>query len=219
MPRALFEKNGNAVYISHLDLMRVFQRAFKRARLALTHTQGYSPRPSVSIALPLSVGIESHCELLDFDLDTAELVSNKQIVSRLNEALVSGVRVLDCYDNGYKLRDLAYLNARITLEYDRGVGNAENAIRTLLTSDSVVVCKRSKNGVTEQNIIPMIKSLEITKQDESTLVITALVCCQNPSLNPMQIVEAIRAHLPDDAPDFAKCCRMELYDEKNKIFR
>ena len=66
MPRALFEKTGNARYISHLDLMRVFQRAFKRAGLPLTHTQGFNPRPSVSIALPLSLGVESRCELLDF---------------------------------------------------------------------------------------------------------------------------------------------------------
>ena len=53
MPRALFEKTGNAVWISHLDLMRVFQRAFKRCGLHLKHTQGFNPRPSVSIALPL----------------------------------------------------------------------------------------------------------------------------------------------------------------------
>ena len=52
MLRALFQKTGNAVYISHLDLMRLFQRSFKRAGLPLTHTQGFNPRPSVSIALP-----------------------------------------------------------------------------------------------------------------------------------------------------------------------
>ena len=69
MPRALFEKTGNAVWMSHLDLMRLLQRAFKRADLHLKHTQGFNPRPSVSIALPLSVGVESVCELLDFDLD------------------------------------------------------------------------------------------------------------------------------------------------------
>ena len=62
MPRILFEKKGNAVWISHLDLMRLFQRAFKRAGLPLTHTQGFNPRPSVSIALPLSVGVESNCD-------------------------------------------------------------------------------------------------------------------------------------------------------------
>lgn len=45
MLRALFQKTGNAVYISHLDLMRLFQRAFKRAGLPLTHTQGFKPPP------------------------------------------------------------------------------------------------------------------------------------------------------------------------------
>ena len=68
MLRLVFEKKENAVWISHLDLMRLFQRAFKRAGLLLTHTQGFNPRPSVSVALPLSVGVTSECELLDFDL-------------------------------------------------------------------------------------------------------------------------------------------------------
>ena len=69
MPRLLFEKTGNAIFISHLDLMRLFQRAFQRSGLPLTHTQGFNPRASVSIALPLSLGVESRCELLDFDLE------------------------------------------------------------------------------------------------------------------------------------------------------
>ena len=102
MPRALFEKTGNAVWISHLDLMRVFQRSFKRAGLPLTHTQGFNPRPSVSIALPMSVGVESRCELLDFDLE-GDPVPNEEICQRLNQALVEGVRVLRVYDNGTKL--------------------------------------------------------------------------------------------------------------------
>ena len=93
MPRLLFEKTGSAVWMSHLDLMRLFQRAFKRAELPLTHTQGFNPRPSVSIALPLSVGVESVCELLDFDLE-GEKVEAETLCPRLNAALVPGVRVL-----------------------------------------------------------------------------------------------------------------------------
>ena len=88
MPRLLFEKKGRSVWISHLDLMRVFQRAFKRAGLPLTHTQGFNPRPSVSIALPLSVGIESECELLDFALDNADNISEQDIMGRLNDKLI-----------------------------------------------------------------------------------------------------------------------------------
>ena len=87
MPRILFEKKGNAVWISHLDLMRLFQRAFKRAGLPLTHTQGFNPRPSVSIALPLSVGVESNCELLDFDLD-GDKVANRIVRGKLNGSAI-----------------------------------------------------------------------------------------------------------------------------------
>ena len=94
MPRILFEKTGDAVWMSHLDLMRLFQRAFQRAGLPLTHTQGFNPRPSVSIAMPLSVGVQSVCELLDFDLQ-GEKVPCQQIVDRLNQVLVKGVKELD----------------------------------------------------------------------------------------------------------------------------
>ena len=65
MNRLLFEKTGDAVYLSHLDLMRIFQRAFRRADILIWHSQGFSPRAYVSIALPLSVGVESRCEILD----------------------------------------------------------------------------------------------------------------------------------------------------------
>ena len=61
MNRLLFEKTGDAVYLSHLDLMRVFQRAFKRADIMIWHSQGFSPRAYVSIALPLPVGSGRLC--------------------------------------------------------------------------------------------------------------------------------------------------------------
>ncbi len=99
MPRLLFEKCGRAVWISHLDLMRLFQRAFKRAGLPLTHTHGFNPRPSVSIALPLSVGVESSCELLDFALDTDEFIPLPQIKDLLNNSLTDGIKVLDVFDS------------------------------------------------------------------------------------------------------------------------
>ena len=219
MPRILFEKTGNAVWISHLDLMRLFQRAFKRAGLPLKHTQGFNPRPSVSIALPLSVGVESECELLDFELDTAELITNSQIVSRLNKALVEGIRVRDCYDDGGKLRDLAYLRCKLSLEYDRGSSDAVNRIRALLSRPSLTVPKKTKNGVQEQDIVPMILDCNISEEGDQRVVLDIIICCQNPTLNPMQIVEAIRLYQPDDVPDFAICRRISLYDRQQAKFR
>ena len=219
MARLLFEKVGNAVWISHLDLMRLFQRAFKRAGLPLKHTQGFNPRPSVSIAMPLSVGVQSRCELLDFELDTDEFMDD-DICCRLNQALVDGVRVLRVYGDGRKLKDLALLACTIDLEYDRGEAKkAEQAITSLFERESIVVLKKGKNGEVEKDIAPMIKQFDASALDNNTVQVKALVCCQNPSLNPMQLVTAIEYYLPRWKPDHAACGRTEIYDENKEIFR
>jgi radical SAM-linked protein len=219
MPRILFEKKGNAVWISHLDLMRLFQRAFKRAGLPLTHTQGFNPRPSVSIALPLSVGVESGCELLDFDLDGQD-VPNEEICARLNAALVDGVKVLRVYDDGRKIKHLALLDCAVSLEYDAGVPDGgASAVAELFAQPSLTVEKKGKNGVSEQDIIPMIRVLQVRQEDAHTLRLEARVCCQNPTLNPMQLAAAVERYLPQCRPDFAKCSRIEIYDTEENIFR
>ena len=219
MPRLLFEKKGNAIWISHLDLMRVFQRVFKRADLPLTHTQGFNPRPSVSIALPLSVGVESSCELLDFDLD-GETVAPDEICRRLNEKLIDGVKVLQVYDTGKKLRELALLKCFLKLEYDNGVGqNACARIQELFCRDKLTVSKKTKSGVQDVDIIPMIRRIAVVQEDENTLCINALICCQNPSLNPMQLCAAIETYLPELKSDFIKCSRQEIFDANETVFR
>ena len=219
MPRALFEKTGNAVFISHLDLMRLFQRAFKRAGLPLTHTQGYSPRPSVSIALPLSVGIESRCELLDFELTDCDVPCG-EMIARLNEVLVDGVHIIDVYEQGSKIKNLAFLDCEVTLEYDAGVPTgAQEQIEKLFGQPGLTVEKSGKNGVTTQDIIPMIRNFAVSAVDDCTLCLHARICCQNPSLNPNQIAAAIAVYLPQLKPDFVSCRRLELYDHDDKIFR
>ena len=219
MPRLLFEKTGSAVWMSHLDLMRLMQRAFKRAGLPLTHTQGFNPRPSVSIALPLSVGVESVCELLDFDLE-GELPPLEEIRERLNAALVPGVTVRQVYTDGRKIRDLGLLRCRLGLEYDAGVPeNAAKEIRGLFTREQLLVEKKSKNGPQEQDIRPMIRELSVAQTGEKELRVEALITCQNPSLNPMQLCAAIEHDLPGVAPDFVRCTREEVLDLQENIFR
>lgn len=218
MPRLLFLKEGNAVWISHLDLMRLFQRAFKRAGLKLTHTQGFNQRPSVSIALPLSVGIESRCELLDFDLE--EEVCEEDILSRLNQSLIDGVRVLAVYPEGKKLKHLAYMDCELTLEYDYGVSDdCVSKLQGLFAGDSLIVDKKGKNGIVSQDIIPMIQSIVFARSDKTTITVNTGICCLNPTLNPMQICAAIEKYLPDCSPIFVKYKRIEIYDTEHNIFR
>ncbi len=218
MLRLLFEKKGNAVWISHLDLMRLFQRAFKRAGFQLTHTQGYNPRPSVSIALPLSVGVESRCERLDFELENRD-VTCEEICHRLNSVLIDGVRALAVYAGGKKLRELAFLRCQLSLLYDKGVpDNAVSEMQQLFGREELLVEKKSKNGTIEQNIIPMLPQISFAEQ-ENSVTVDALVCCQNPSLNPMLLAAAIERYLPEMAPDFVRCSRIEMFDHNREVFR
>ena len=219
MPRLLFEKTGKAIWVSHLDLMRLFQRAFKRAGLMLTHTHGFNPRPSVSIALPLSVGITSYCELLDFELD-GDPVEMDEICTRLNAVLIDGLRVREAYDDGRKLKDLALLRSTLIFEYDCGIPQgAAEALRNLFDREILTVPKRTKNGMQDQDLIPLIKNIDIVIHDANILSVSVLAYCQNPTLNPMQIAVAVNHYLPEFAPDFSSCTRNEIYDIRESVFR
>ena len=146
MNRLLFEKRGDAVYLSHLDLMRVFQRAFKRADILIWHSQGFSPRAYVSIALPLPVGMESRCEILDFEIEDGA-VELPALAGRLNAVLPAGIRVLSAYESARKVKELTRLQAEITLEYDGGIPEgAQQALGAFFARESIVITKHSKKG-------------------------------------------------------------------------
>ncbi len=221
MPRLLFEKMGNAVWISHLDLMRVFQRAFRRAGIAIYHSQGYSPRAHVSMALPLPVGTESQCELLDFAFAEGAQLPLESLPARLNAVLPAGIRVLSAWEGGKKLKELTYLDASLTLQYDHGLpaGAGEKILAFFQSGQPVVVPKRTKTGQTQLDIQPMIQAVSILGCWETTLQLQCRVCAQNPSLNPMLLPEALRLHRPELAPDFAKARRLALLDGSGAQFR
>ena len=93
--RLLFIKEAQASYISHLDLLRTFQRAFPRTELDIKHSQGYHPHPIISIVLPLPVGQSSDCELLDFevtqDTDGRGIAEKLKTLRSPRAGLLSGV--------------------------------------------------------------------------------------------------------------------------------
>ena len=219
MNRLLFEKCGDAVYLSHLDLMRVFQRAFKRADILIWHSQGFSPRAYVSIALPLPVGMQSRCEILDFEIEdgSVELAS---LPARLNAVLPAGIRVLSAYESARKVKELTHLHAEAFLEYDAGVpADAAKALAAFFARESIVITKRSKKGDKEVDIRPLIHTMELTDAAQGMLRLDTVVSAQNPGLNPQLLVSAIETYLPEYRPDFARFGRLEVLDAQMNPFR
>lgn len=215
MRRMLFDKTGTAVWMSHLDTMRLMQRAFRRAGVLLHHSQGYTPHAYVSMLLPLSVGVESACEIMEYELDDTFAITPEQ----MNAVLPDGVRVLAVYESARKAKELALLEAELTLCYDSGVpAGAEKKITALLSAPSLMVEKRTKRGMEEADIRPMLHRFSLFARPRE-LVLRCTVSAQNPSLNPMLLAAAIERYLPDCRPDFTRCRRVEVLDANGEVFR
>ncbi len=216
--RLIFIKEGRAVYISHLDLLRTFQRVFLRQGLVLRHSQGFHPHPILSFALPLPVGQSSACEVLDFEV--VEDMDGKGLPESLNRFMPEGIRAVDCYVPVWPVRDLAKLRCRVDLCYDGGVpAGAAEEIRSLLTGESLVIQKRTKRkAMADVDIRPMLHGLELS-EEPGILRLDATVSAQNPGLNPALLAEAVRMHLPPLAPDFVQVRRLELLDAGDGTFR
>ena len=217
--RLLFCKEGRAVYISHLDLLRTFQRVFLREGLVLKHSQGFHPHPILSFALPLPVGQSSRCEVLDFEV-TAD-VDCEALPGRLNAFMPDGVRAVACCPPVDPARDLAALRCRVELLYDGGVpAGAAESIRALLTGESLVIEKRTKRkALAEVDIRPMLLRLEPIAEEDGLLRLTVEVTAQNPGLNPALLAAAIARYLPQYKPDFVRVRRLDALDPEGKTFR
>ena len=215
--RMLFSKTGRAVYISHLDLMRTITRAFMRAECKLKYSEGFNPHPNISIALPLSVGCESVCEIMDFKM--REDMPCEEIKNRLETQFPEGIAVIDVYESERKVKEIKWLSISGVLEYDeRDAATMAGKLNEFYAAESIVITKKTKRGMGESDIRPAIRDISFA-QSGRDVSMRALISAQEPTLNPELITDALRQLAPDIAPDFAKFRRLEIFDENMQVFR
>ena len=215
--RLRFKKTGRAIYISHLDLMHTFQRAFSRAGLQLKYSEGFNPHPQIAIALPLSVGASSVCEIMDFRLISDTELS--LLPGRLNAALPEGIEVLEAYESEVKASKIKWLRIDGVFEYDaRPLDETEKKLKEFFSADSIEIEKKTKRGTGISDIKPGIREISFIKE-EGFIRVNALLSAMEPTINPELLNSALRQLAPDLAPDFAKFTRVEVYDEDMRVFR
>ena len=90
--RLKFSKNGPIKFIGHLDVMRYFQKAIRRAEIDIKYSEGFSPHQVISFAQPLSVGATSDGEYMDISVNS--MVSAEDIMNRLNSVMNEGIEIL-----------------------------------------------------------------------------------------------------------------------------
>lgn len=169
--RIKFRKYGAMRFIGHLDVMRFFQKAMRRAGIPIAFTGGYSPHMIMSFAQPLGVGITSDGEYLDIELK--EEIDGTEAVRRLNEVMVEGMEVVnfvpipdDKKSSGMTIVAAASYRATL-LESAKSAETAKEIpaawktkIEEFMGQESIVVLKRTKRSETETDIRPMIYQMQ-----------------------------------------------------------
>jgi radical SAM-linked protein len=213
--RLRFSKTGEAKFMSHLDLMATLQRALIRAGVKLRYTQGFNPHPSISIALPLSVGQSSFCELVDFKTENYLLPDGLPQI--INDVLPDGIEVLEAYTPLKKFDKISWIKVNGELYYDKMAPGVAEDLTCRFAVESIFVEKKSKRGVREIDIAPHISDVCFT--DGEPVTMSALLSAQEPSINPQNLMSALCGDFGRLAPDFAAFSRIELYDDEMNVFR
>ena len=217
--RMRFSKTGRAIWLSHLDLMRTMQRAFLRAEYPLKYSEGFNPHAQISILLPLSVGVSSVCELMDFQLkDDVQLA---EMPEKLTSVMPEGIVVHEVYLSENKAKYLKWLEISGRLEYDdHDLVSTADQLAVFYQRQEIIITRKTKRGEGEMDIVPAIRELSIALSEErKCITLKAVISAQEPTLNPDHLIAALRQQAPELAPDFAAFTRQEVYFENGEVFR
>lgn len=180
--RAKFAKTGSAMWFSHLDLSRAVSRALRRSKLDIWMSQGFTPRPHLVFTPPLSLGYESHGEILEFRLNLgAQLDEDK-----LKEVFPPCLPLISVYYPKTKLKEIAYADYTVTFESD-----TDAEFIKAMFSAPVEMVKKTKRSEQVMDITTLIKSFEVTKSDFTVKIAATLCCGAQEGLNPSYIVKAL----------------------------
>lgn len=147
--RLFYSKTGRAKYISHLDVMRAFQRAFKRSKIDFWFTEGFHPHLYLTFALPLSLGYESLAESVDFRVLSKD-ITYQEICEKINAQLPEGFEAYKASKPQMQPKDIKYAEYQVIFKCEEtGVIEKWN---DCFSRDEVIVSKKTKSGVKEFNI-------------------------------------------------------------------
>lgn len=150
--RIKFSKTGVIKYIGHLDLMRYFQKAFRRTDIKVKYSGGFSPHMIMSFAQALGVGVESLGEYFDVELEEGQDISN--LVEQLNEQMVEGIHVESYKVLGEKTMNAMASVAAASYEIDFYKGNpfSKEVIDKFNSLEEIPFTKTTKSGEHTFNI-------------------------------------------------------------------
>ncbi len=189
--RIQFSKGYEVKYVSHLDLMRTFNRLLMRSGLPVSYTQGFNPHIILTFAQPLSVGVTSDGEYAEFQLD--EPCTTDEIKEKLNKVAPQGIEILkvtDCREP--KFKDLHAAVYEVALQCNQ----SKETLLHVLQQEEITVEKKTKKGMKDVNIKPLIFAYDIEEGQEGLVLQLTLASGSEQNLNPDLLLKAFEKHIP-----------------------
>ena len=181
-------------FISHLDIMRLWERALRRAQVSLAYSEGFSPHPRISLAAPLPVGVTSEAELMD--VFVTKWASPYWFIAAAGQQLPDGIEILDVYQIALTLPSLQsqvrYAEYRVGMKIKEGPDDIESAISSLLSVEYLPWYHLRDTGRRNYDLRALIDGLWYIEQSCSNCTLgMRLRCDSNGSGRPEQVVSAL----------------------------
>ena len=201
--RIKFEKTGPAVYISHLDLARLFSRALTRAKIELAYSEGFNPRPKIVFASAIPLGVCSLCEFADIKTYQAQIAKDAAAF------FPQGINIREIYAPAADFKNICSTRFHIFVKPE-GFGIGE--LKALFFCGLRI---EKKNG-TKINLDDYVLSMNISAQDCGYIFADAVIKTSPEAyLSPESIIKAIsEKYTVGDY--FIK--KIETYDKNGKVF-
>ncbi|SFB67448.1 TIGR03936 family radical SAM-associated protein [Butyrivibrio sp. YAB3001] len=175
--RLKFSKNGPIKFIGHLDVMRYFQKAIRRAEIDIKYSEGFSPHQVISFAQPLSVGATSDGEYMDITVNS--MTSANDVMDRLNSVMNEGIEILaieELSDSSEKAMTAAYA-AKYKIRFRESLKPDFDWIsefKAYLLKETLPAMKKTKSGEKEIDMKPMIYDYSFSEEDESVTLLLSM---------------------------------------------
>lgn len=218
--RLRFSKTGPLKFIGHLDVMRYFQKLFRRANIPVSYSEGFSPHQILSFSHPLPLGMESTGEYADIVL--SDSISTQDALRAIKEQSVSGISVMSFKMIPDKCENaMASVRAsRYQVDFINGnpFENINVLIDEILSCPEILVNKKTKKSEKIENIRPLIFELKAVK--ENPLCLEMLISSGSVSnLKPELVIEALSQKSDTSIDmDTVKITRVDQYTLVNDSF-
>lgn len=202
--RAIFTKTDRAKYISHLDLYRAMQRAFKRAKIPVWYTQGFNQHLYITFGLALSLGFESFCEIMEFRI--IEDIPLKELENRIKRVMPEGLQIVKIYYPVMKMKDIAFSDFSIKFT-TRKAQELKVAFEDFILQDKIIVYKKNKKKqLVETDLKPHIQVISSVIEENVFKITLRLPAGNTLNINPTLICDKFfnETNIPIDSINYTR---------------